>query len=229
MSSATSWYPYPTLTRREPCAAPVHCIERDSCAAQRQCTERIVAKYGTDWCTYIYMHIYTYILHCSQKILESYDMMPELSQRRPAATTTIATDEAGDQAAEDREDEDKACLQGTNQIELSYLTVCVRLSGKVSSIWEERVSTTAETTLAIWHHAGPNVPTRKSFLQAAALLLLQQLYTLGVPLAQSVHVVLYGVPMGFPGGRTTRVTPHTFHMVSKGFPSRVARGSAKGL
>ena len=34
-------------------------------------------------------------------------MMPELSQRRPAATTTIATDEAGDQAAEDREDEDK--------------------------------------------------------------------------------------------------------------------------
>ena len=108
-------------------------------AAQRQCTERIVAKYGTDWCTYIYiyMHIYTYILHCSQKILESYDMMPELSQRRPAATTTIATDEAGDQAAEDREDEDKACLQGTNQIELSYLTVCVRLSGKVSSIWVE--------------------------------------------------------------------------------------------
>ena len=63
-------------------------------------------------------------------------MMPELSQRRPAAKTTIATDEAGDQAAEDREDEDKACLQGTNQIELSYLTVCVRLSGKVSSIWE---------------------------------------------------------------------------------------------
>ena len=56
---------------------------------------------------YIYIHIYTYILHCSQKILESYDMMPELSQRRPAAKTTIATDEAGDQAAEDREDEDK--------------------------------------------------------------------------------------------------------------------------
>ena len=50
MSTATSWYPYPTLTRREPCAAPVHCIERGSCvAAQRQCTERIVAKYGTDW------------------------------------------------------------------------------------------------------------------------------------------------------------------------------------
>ena len=46
-------------------------------------------------CIYIYIHIYTYILHCSQKILESYDMMPELSQRRPAATTTIATDEAG--------------------------------------------------------------------------------------------------------------------------------------
>ena len=44
---------------------------------------------------YIYIHIYTYILHCSQRILESYDMMPELSQRRPAATTTIATDEAG--------------------------------------------------------------------------------------------------------------------------------------
>ena len=44
--------------------------------------------------------------------------------------------------------------------------------------------------MAIWHHAGPNMPTRKLFLQAAALLLLQQLYTLGVPLAQSVHFVL---------------------------------------
>ena len=86
---------------------------------------------------HIYIYTHTYRLHGSQKILESYDMMPELSQRRPAAKTTIATDEAGDQAAEDREDEDKACLQGTNQIELSYLTVCVRLSGKVSSIWEE--------------------------------------------------------------------------------------------
>ena len=50
MSNATSWYPYPTLTRREPCAAPVHCIERGSCiAAQWQYTERIVATYGTDW------------------------------------------------------------------------------------------------------------------------------------------------------------------------------------
>ena len=49
MFSATSWYPYPTHTRREPCAAPVHCIERDSSAAQRQCIELIVAKYGTDW------------------------------------------------------------------------------------------------------------------------------------------------------------------------------------
>ena len=61
MFSATSWYPYPTHTRREPCAAPVHCIERDSRAAQRQCTERIVAKYGTDWCTYIYIYTYTHI------------------------------------------------------------------------------------------------------------------------------------------------------------------------
>ena len=26
MSKATSWYPYPTHTRREPCAAPVHDI-----------------------------------------------------------------------------------------------------------------------------------------------------------------------------------------------------------
>ena len=50
MFSATSWYPYPTHTRREPCAAPVHCIERGSCiAAQWQYTERIVATYGTDW------------------------------------------------------------------------------------------------------------------------------------------------------------------------------------
>ena len=50
MSNSTSWYPYPTLTRREPCAAPVHCIERGSCiAAQWQYTERIVATYGTDW------------------------------------------------------------------------------------------------------------------------------------------------------------------------------------
>ena len=46
------WYPYPTLTPsgtvRRSSTRP--CIESGSCiAAQRQCTELIVAKYGTEW------------------------------------------------------------------------------------------------------------------------------------------------------------------------------------
>ena len=37
---------------------------------------------------------------------------------------------------------------------------------------------------------GQTEPTGKLFLQTAALVLLQQLHTLGVPLAQPFHVVL---------------------------------------